>query len=123
MPGKLSTHVLDTAQGCPADQMTIELWILPSSDNPGLDDRKLLKTVRTNSDGRTDAPLLTEGEFQVGVYELVFFVGEYFDRRENLPNPRFLDRIPLQFGVSDSSIHYHVPLLVSPWSYSTYRGS
>lgn len=124
MSGKLTTHVLDTAQGCPAAQMTIELWMLSPPDSYKLDDRRLLKTIRTNSDGRTDAPLLTEGEFQVGVYELVFFVGEYFDQYyENLPNPRFLDRIPLQFGIADTSIHYHVPLLVSPWSYSTYRGS
>lgn len=119
MSGKLTTHVLDTAQGCPAAQLTIELWTLSPDGN-----RALLKTVHTNSDGRTDAPLLMDSEFQVGVYELVFFVGEYFDQHcENLPNPRFLDRIPLQFGIADLSLHYHVPLLVSPWAYSTYRGS
>jgi len=119
MSGKLTTHVLDTAQGCPAAQMTIELWLLSSNN-----DRKLLKTICTNSDGRTDAPLLIDSEFQVGVYELVFFTGDYFDRYdENLPKPHFLDRIPIQFGIADPSVHYHVPLLVSPWSYSTYRGS
>lgn len=119
MSGKLTTHVLDTSNGCPAAQMTIELWLLSSNNN-----RKLLKTICTNSDGRTDAPLLIADEFQIGIYELVFFVGDYFDRYcKNLPNPHFLDRIPIQFGIADSSIHYHVPLLVSPWSYSTYRGS
>lgn len=119
MPGKLTTHVLDTAQGCPAAQLAIELWKL-SADN----DRTLLKTIYTNSDGRTDEPLLTGSDLQTGIYELVFFVGKYFDQHcDNLPEPRFLDRIPIQFGIADTSIHYHVPLLVSPWSYSTYRGS
>lgn len=119
MSGKLTTHVLDTAQGCPAAHLAIELWFVPAEG-----DKKLLRTVRTNADGRTDAPLLIDNELQTGVYELVFFVGQYFDAHcENLPNPSFLDRVPIQFGIADLAIHYHVPLLVSPWSYSTYRGS
>jgi 5-hydroxyisourate hydrolase len=120
MAGKLTTHVLDTARGCPANSLTIELWSLDFE----LDEKSLLKQVITNTDGRTDLPLLAEEELKVGVYELVFAVGEYFARYlAPLPDPPFLDRIPLQFGISDVNTHYHVPLLVSPWSYSTYRGS
>lgn len=119
MAGKLTTHVLDTAQGCPARQMTIELW---SIDLDG--ERKLLKTIHTNHDGRTDTPLLADEEFKTGIYELIFSVGDYFSKHiDNLPQPAFLDRVPLQFGIADPNSHYHVPLLVSPWSYSTYRGS
>jgi 5-hydroxyisourate hydrolase len=119
MPGKLTTHVLDTAHGCPAAGIAIELWqVSPSGD------KTLLKSVHTNADGRTDVPLLAAEELQLGMYELVFAIGDYFDRlMESLPTPRFLDRIPIQFGVADPAVHYHVPLLVSPWSYSTYRGS
>ena len=120
MTGKLTTHVLDTAQGCPAAGMTIELWAI---DTP-TEDRHLLKTVTTNHDGRTDVPLLAEQAFQVGVYELVFGVGSYFAGQIlSLPTPPFLDRVPLQFGIADITAHYHVPLLASPWAYSTYRGS
>lgn len=119
MAGKLTTHVLDTARGRPARQMTIELWRLQESG-----EKTLLKTVQTNSDGRTDAPLLVGDEFGVGVYELVFFVDAYFqDGLVALPNPPFLSQVPLRFGIADPEGHYHVPLLVSPWSYSTYRGS
>ncbi|HVF72334.1 MAG TPA: hydroxyisourate hydrolase [Chthoniobacterales bacterium] len=105
----LTTHVLDTARGCPAAGMVVELW--------SLDRSKLLKTVVTNSDGRTVAPLLSADELATGNYELVFFVGDYFGER------RFLDRVPVRFVISDASAKYHVPLLVSPWAYSTYRGS
>jgi 5-hydroxyisourate hydrolase len=120
MSGKLTTHVLDTARGCPASNMEIELWLV----NIELDAKKLLKKVTTNADGRTDMPLLAEEELKIGVYELVFGVGKYFARHlDNLPDPPFLDRVPLQFGIADINTHYHVPLLVSPWSYSTYRGS
>jgi 5-hydroxyisourate hydrolase len=103
----LTTHVLDTMNGRPAVGMQIELW---SSG-------KILKSVTTNSDGRTDAPLLSPEEFSTGSYELVFYVGDYFGER------RFLDRVPVRFNISDADAKYHVPLLVSPWSYSTYRGS
>lgn len=117
--GKLTTHVLDTAHGCPAAGMTIELWFLGTTGQ-----RVLLKSVITNTDGRTDSPLLADSEFTTGLYELVFKVGAYFEQKINsLPNPPFLNRIPLQFGIADPTAHYHVPLLVSPWSYSTYRGS
>lgn len=118
MPAKLSTHVLDIAQGCPARDMQIELWSIVGET------RTLLKTVRTNADGRTDQPLLADEEMQAGRYELVFYVGDYFAGKSS-PGPQalFLDRVPVQFGIADATTSYHVPLLVSPWAYSTYRGS
>ncbi len=105
----LSTHVLDTAKGRPAAGMKIELR--------SLDRDELLKTVSTNADGRTDAPLLAADEMKAGRYELLFHVGDYFGER------KFLDVVPVRFTISDAGAKYHVPLLVSPWSYSTYRGS
>ena len=114
MPGFLTTHVLDTANGRPAAGLEMELFRLEG------DERRSLKTVRTNDDGRVDEPLLNEDEFERGVYEIVFRVGEYFGEGGK---PPFLDHVPLRFGVSDPEAHYHVPLLASPWSYSTYRGS
>lgn len=105
----LTTHVLDVMRGCPAANMTIELW--------ATDEAKLLSRVKTNADGRTDAPLLTSETVVAGNYELVFFVGDYFGQRQ------FLDRVPVRFRISDAAAKYHVPLLVSPWAYSTYRGS
>ena len=118
--GKLTTHVLDTVHGCPAANLAIELWSVDSNSGQ----KTLLKTITTNADGRTDEPLLVNDEFNVGVYELVFVVGKYFAQKmPNLPNPPFLDRVPIQFGIADPTAHYHVPLLASPWSYSTYRGS
>lgn len=119
MSGKLTTHVLDTANGCPGEGIAIALWKLDSEK----DSKTLLKTLKTNYDGRTDEPLLADEELEAGIYELVFSVGDYFSRRGNYPEPLFLDKIPIRFGVSDPLAHYHVPLLVSPWSYSTYRGS
>jgi len=120
MAGKLTTHVLDTAHGCPAANLAIELWSIDSTSG----DRVLIKTVITNQDGRTDQALLIDETFKIGLYELVFIVGDYFTNyEENLPQPLFLNRIPIQFGIADPDSHYHVPLLVSPWSYSTYRGS
>lgn len=118
MPAKLSTHVLDTAHGCPAAGMKIELWSLDGEE------RTLLSTAKTNADGRTDAPLLASQEMKPGQYELVFFVGDYFATKSTaLPKTRFLDKVPVRFGIADASAGYHVPLLVSPWAYSTYRGS
>ena len=111
MAGKLTTHVLDTANGKPARGMQIELWSLATQPP------KLLKTVRTNGDGRVDAPLLSADEMKAGEYELVFYVGEYFQTRG------FLNRVPVRFTISDPAASYHVPLLCSPWSYTTYRGS
>ena len=118
MPGKLTTHVLDTAHGCPAAGMLIELWSL--SD----DKRRLVKTVRTNADGRADQALLAADEMKEGHFELVFSVGDYFAGKiSSQPDVLFLDRVPVRFGIADSDASYHVPLLVSPWAYSTYRGS
>jgi 5-hydroxyisourate hydrolase len=114
--GRLTTHVLDTARGRPAEGMAIELF------RHG--ERERLVATRTNADGRTDAPLLADGELQAGSYELVFDVGSYFAgaglASEDEP---FLGLVPVRFGIADPGAGYHVPLLVSPWSYSTYRGS
>ena len=119
--GKLTTHVLDTAHGCPASNISLELWLV---DVQSKQKTFPLKSIVTNADGRTDAPLLVDAELHIGVYELVFNVGEYFARFSDVNcEPPFLDRIPIQFGIADPTAHYHVPLLVSPWSYSTYRGS
>ena len=109
--GQLSTHVLDTAQGRPGAGMKIELFFLEGTG------RTLLKTVQTNADGRTDAPLLEAESFRAGSYELLFHVGAYFEAQG------FLDAVPVRFRVADAGQHYHVPLLCSPWSYATYRGS
>ncbi|MEP1613372.1 MAG: hydroxyisourate hydrolase [Roseobacter sp.] len=116
MTGYLTTHVLDTARGCPAEGLSIELYRLDA-------ERKHLKTLVTNSDGRTDEQILPENEFVKGTYELLFHAGAYLDRIGVPPEtPRFLDVIPLRFGMSEA-MHYHVPLLLSPFGYSTYRGS
>ena len=118
MPGKLSTHVLDTAHGCPAQGMKIELWSLAEGK------LRLVKTVQTNADGRTDQPLLRAEEMRAGEYEIVFHVGDYFvGKPAPQPKVRFLDLVPVRFGIADADAAYHVPLLVSPWAYSTYRGS
>jgi 5-hydroxyisourate hydrolase len=119
MARRLTTHVLDTRDGVPAAGVEIELWaVTPSGE------RTLLKRATTNHDGRTDAPLLADDELLAGVYELVFLVGAYFRARGAAgAEPAFLDRVPLRFGIADARSHYHVPLLVSPWAYSTYRGS
>ncbi len=119
MTGRLSTHVLDTARGRPAAGLEVELFRL----DPATGGRTSLKTVRTNADGRTDAPLLEGEEFQPATYEIVFDVGEYFGAEVDVTDPPFLGRVPIRFGIADASAHYHVPLLASPWSYSTYRGS
>ncbi len=117
MTGYLTTHVLDTARGGPAQGLKIELFRLDGSK------RTLLKTLVTNDDGRTDEQILPESEFAMGEYELVFHAGAYLDATGTPPeDPRFLDIIPIRFGMSEQS-HYHVPLLVSPFGYSTYRGS
>jgi 5-hydroxyisourate hydrolase len=115
--GFLTTHVLDTVHGRPAAGMRIELFRIEGEE------RRSMKTTTTNDDGRTDEPLLPQGEFGAGVYEIVFHVGEYFAGERGVPDPPFLDLIPIRFGVADPDSHYHVPLLTSPWSYSTYRGS
>jgi 5-hydroxyisourate hydrolase len=114
MPAKLSTHVLDLTTGRPASGVMIELW--RRSPSP-----ILIKTVTTNADGRTDTPLLAADEIATGDYELVFFVRRYFAARGL--DCVFLDEVPVRFSISDPAAGYHVPLLVTPWSYSTYRGS
>lgn len=116
--GRLTTHVLDTAQGRPGEGIRIEVYRLEGEQ------RIHLKEVVTNDDGRCDAPILEEEAFAAGQYELVFHAGDYLRTRGvEAEEPRFLDVIPLRFGVSDAGAHYHVPLLLSPYGYSTYRGS
>lgn len=117
--GKLTTHVLDTAQGCPAVGMRLELW--QKTETP---ESILLLTTTTNKDGRTQDPLRGSEALQAQTYEIIFYVGDYF-RQQRIPLPQrlFLDQVPIRFGIDDPEQHYHVPLLVSPWAYSTYRGS
>ena len=115
----VTTHVLDVTSGRPAEGVRVELYELA-----GGSDRKLIADVVTNADGRTDKPLISADRARAGQFELVFHAGDYFRRRRaELADPPFLDTIPIRFGVADPHAHYHVPLLVSPWSYSTYRGS
>ena len=116
--GRLSTHVLDTMHGTPAAGVRIELYAL---DGEG---RRLVASATTNADGRTHAPLLAGDALVAGAYELLFRVGDYFRQKgAALPSPAFLDAVPVRFGIADPAAHYHVPLLVSPFGYSTYRGS
>jgi 5-hydroxyisourate hydrolase len=115
----LTTHVLDVTSGRPAAGVRVELYELA-----GGSDRQRVADVVTNADGRTDKPLMSADQARPGEFELIFHAGNYFRRRRaELPDPPFLDLIPIRFGVADPQAHYHVPLLVSPWSYSTYRGS
>ncbi|MCQ0970834.1 hydroxyisourate hydrolase [Paracoccus sp. TK19116] len=117
MPGYLTTHVLDTARGQPAQGMEIALYRLDGEA------RTELARMRTNADGRTDSPILPEGDFAQGNYELVFHAGDWMDATGvAAESPRFLDVIPIRFGMSQDD-HYHVPLLISPFGFSTYRGS
>jgi 5-hydroxyisourate hydrolase len=111
MMGRITTHVLDTASGRPGAGMKLEFSVLEGQG------WKHLKTVTTNKDGRTDAPLLEGQELRSGTYQILFHVGEYFHSKT------FLDLVPIRFGIEDASAHYHVPLLCSPWGYTTYRGS
>lgn len=117
MSGYLTTHVLDTARGCPAAGLRIDLYRLEGGE------RTRLCTTTTNADGRTDAPILPQEEFATGTYELVFHAGAYLDS-SGAPGetPRFLDEVPIRFGIAEAA-HYHVPLLLSSYSYATYRGS
>ena len=119
MPGKLSTHVLDLTTGRPAAGLRIELHRHAPGAAP-----KLIKTVVTNADGRTDAPLIGGRPPPTGRYELRFAVGDHFRSRGiEQGDPPFLDIVPLRFSIAEPEGHYHVPLLCTPWSYSTYRGS
>jgi 5-hydroxyisourate hydrolase len=115
----LTTHVLDITRGGPATGVRIELYELGADGA-----RQLVTTATTNLDGRTDAPLIAPAQARVGRFELVFHAGDYFrSGGARLADPPFLDLVPIRFAVADPGAHYHVPLLVSPWSYSTYRGS
>jgi len=117
--GKLTTHVLDTAAGIPARGMEVELHRLGAGAAPAL-----LAQFATNEDGRAPAPVLEGDRFAAGRYSLTFHVADYFRARAiDLPDPPFLDTVVIHFGIADPRSSYHVPLLVSPWSYSTYRGS
>ncbi len=117
--GRLSTHVLDTVRGKPAQGVTIELAVLKPDGA-----WQHLNQVVTNADGRTDQPLLTGDAFSAGTYMLTFHIGAYFEASGlAVTDPPFLDLVPLRFTVADAAAHYHVPLLATPWSYSTYRGS
>ena len=114
--GRLTTHVLDTSLGIPAKGLKIELYALAP-------DRRKIADAVTNEDGRCDAPLLEGDTFRFGKFELVFFAGDYLDTTgQSLLDPKFLDHIPLRFGIAEDR-HYHVPLLLSAFGYSTYRGS
>ena len=116
--GRLTTHVLDTARGRPAAGLRLTLWRIEG------DHRTRLCAATTNSDGRTDAPLLAPGTLQPGTYEIVFEAGAYLRTLcTDLPEPPFLDIIPIRFGISDPDAHHHVPLLLAAHGYSTYRGS
>lgn len=120
MSGYLTTHVLDTARGAPAQGIRIELHRLSGGDHI-----KVAEAV-TNGDGRTDSPILPADDFKTGTYELVFFAGAYLRANSLVAadvDPLFLDQVPIRFGISDAHAHYHVPLLLSPFGYSTYRGS
>ena len=115
--GRLTTHVLDIAQGKPGAGMLVELYALERS-------RRLLASIRTNDDGRADKPLIEGKDFAIGQYELVFHAGDYFKEAGlATASPPFLDEVPIRFAIASADSHYHVPLLVSPWAYSTYRGS
>ena len=117
--GRLTTHVLDTVRGGPAAGVRIEFRVFASDGSA-----RLVATLHTNRDGRTDQPVLAEAAFATGRYELAVHVGTYFAAcGVELTDPPFFDVIPIRFAITDSAAHYHVPLLVSPWSYSTYRGS
>jgi len=115
--GRLTTHVLDTARGQPASGLSIELFRLETAFEG------ILATGKTNADGRVDAPLLEGDGFKAGVYELRFHVGPYLRKHFEIREPMFLDVIPVRFGIASTDEHYHVPLLLSPYAYSTYRGS
>lgn len=119
MNGYLTTHVLDMTQGLPAENVQIDLWQLDADGS-----RTFLQTFKTNSDGRVDGPLLEGDNMTSGEYELIFHAASYFQSQEHATSkPPFLTEVPVRFGISDTNAHYHVPLLMAPGGYSTYRGS
>ena len=114
---KLTTHVVDTYSGKPGKNIKVDVYYLSKNK------RNKLNSVVLNTDGRTTKPLVDGTNFKEGQYELIFFVGDYFKKIADLPKTPFLNEVVIRFGISNPKEHYHVPLLVSPWSYSTYRGS
>ena len=114
---KLTTHVLDVFSGRPGKGIKVELFFLNG------DNKEKINSIILNDDGRSDKPLVEKDKFKNGKYELIFYIGDYFKTITKLDQLQFLDDVVVRFGISDPSQHYHVPLLVSPWSYSTYRGS
>ena len=114
---KLTTHVLDIYSGKPGSGIKVDLYYIEK------DNRKKIKSIILNKDGRSDNPLVEGDHFLEGKYEIIFFIGDYFKNITNAKTIPFLDDVIIRFGISNSKEHYHVPLLVSPWSYSTYRGS
>ena len=115
--GFLTTHILDTARGCPAEGVSINLYRLEGEK------RTHMVSTETNDDGRTDSPIIPKGELVCGAYELVFEIGAYFKGHAPESDHPFVDVVPIRFGIDDDTSHYHVPLLASPFSFSTYRGS
>ena len=113
---KLTTHCLDTFSGKPAKGVKVEVYYISEK-------KEKLNSTILNDNGRTDKPLLEGANFKEGQYELVFFIGDYFKNLTDLPKTPFLNEVIIRFGISEPGEHYHIPLLVSPWSYSTYRGS
>ena len=113
---KLTTHVLDTYSGKPGKNIRVDVYHVSNKLNK-------INSVVLNNDGRSEKPLIEGSDFREGEYELIFHVGDYFKKITDLPKTPFLNKIVIRFGISNSNEHYHVPLLVSPWSYSTYRGS
>ena len=113
---KLTTHVLDTYSGKPGKNIRVDVYYVSNKSNK-------INSVVLNNDGRSEKPLIEGSNFREGEYELIFHVGDYFKKITDLPKTPFLNKIVIRFGISNSNEHYHVPLLVSPWSYTTYRGS
>ena len=114
---KLTTHVLDIYSGKPGKGIKVDLYYLQN------DKKEKINSIILNNDGRADKPLVEGSNFKEGKYEMIFFVGDYFKKITNTSSTPFLDDVVIKFGISNTNEHYHVPLLVSPWSYSTYRGS
>ena len=115
--GYLTTHVLDIYNGAPGRGIRGAIFLIENEN------KKKIKEFKLNNDGRSDLPILEKNEFHKGKYELVFYCGEYFNNFTKIEDPKFIDEVVIRFGINNSDQHYHVPLLVSPWSYSTYRGS
>ena len=113
---KLTTHCLDTFSGKPAAGIKVDVYLISGK-------REKINSTKLNNNGRTDQALVDGANFKEGQYEIVFFVGDYFKKITEVPKIPFLDDVVVKFGISNTKEHYHVPLLVSPWSYSTYRGS